>query len=219
MKRLGLDQLAATDPIDPVSITRISGELHEAKSAGAESQPMELDKAVKTIQMTYFDTLLQQKDVLAKKLKNKVHHSRFREQHLALVDRRTKIMKDIQDLQFASEDASLELAPTLESKLNVLRDFGYVTRDKGTLTLKGIAAAEVTNTDELTLCESVFDGVFMELEPEEIVGVCSAFVFPEKAWSPEEIVDATPSLAKARKRVDEIHYDLEKKQNEYRVPC
>ena len=65
----------------------------------------------------------------------------------------------------------------------------------------------------------MFDGVFQDLEPEEIAGVCSAFVFPEKPWSPEEIVDATPALAKARKRVDDLHVDLEKLQNKFRVTC
>lgn len=79
----------------------------------------------------------------------------------------------------------------------VLRYLGYLSGPPpGAVTLKGRAACEVNTSDELTLCEMLFDGLLSPLAPAECAALLSGLVLQEKGdLDPGPM--PTPALAAA----------------------
>ena len=71
------------------------------------------------------------------------------------------------------------LKEELKAMKKVLRRLGFVNRE-GVVEMKGRVACEINSADELVLTEMIFNGVFNDLAPEQIVALASCFVFQEK---------------------------------------
>uniref|UniRef100_A0A383WJ44 Helicase ATP-binding domain-containing protein n=1 Tax=Tetradesmus obliquus TaxID=3088 RepID=A0A383WJ44_TETOB len=75
----------------------------------------------------------------------------------------------------------LVLADELKARLRVLRRLGYLDGE-GLVTAKGRLAAELASGhDELVLSELLLGGAFAELSPDQLVALCSCFVWSEKS--------------------------------------
>jgi len=74
----------------------------------------------------------------------------------------------------------------LKAMQRILRRLGY-TNSENIIALKGRVACEINAGDELVLTELIFDGVFNDLNTEQIVALLSCFVFEEKATTQQKL--------------------------------
>jgi len=82
--------------------------------------------------------------------------------------------------EIANKSQDVVLRATLKGMKRVLRRLGFTT-PLNVIDLKGRVACEVSTGDELLVTELMFSGMFNELEPEQIVALCSSLVFDEKS--------------------------------------
>ncbi|XP_041358322.1 exosome RNA helicase MTR4-like [Gigantopelta aegis] len=68
----------------------------------------------------------------------------------------------------------------LKCRKRVLRRMGYATASD-VIEIKGRVACEISSCDELLVTEMLFNGVFNDLTPPQIVALMSCFVFQEKS--------------------------------------
>uniref|UniRef100_A0A383W508 Helicase ATP-binding domain-containing protein n=1 Tax=Tetradesmus obliquus TaxID=3088 RepID=A0A383W508_TETOB len=99
----------------------------------------------------------------------------------------------------------LVLADELKARLRVLRRLGYLDGE-GLVTAKGRLAAELASGhDELVLSELLLGGAFAELSPDQLVALCSCFVWSEKSSGskklPEALAGPLAALRKAARHV------------------
>ena len=117
------------------------------------------------------------------------------------------IKENIQSLQLLMSDQNLSLLPDYNQRVEVLRDLGFVD-EESRVQLKGKVACEIHSADELVLSECIFENVFADYEPEDIVALLSAFVFQEKTDDlpspPEHLLPGIESINKIIDRVSEI---------------
>lgn len=80
------------------------------------------------------------------------------------------IKDNIQSLKLLMSDQNLALLPDYNQRVEVLRDLGFVD-EESRVSLKGKVACEIHSADELVLSECIFENVFAEYEPEDIVAL------------------------------------------------
>lgn len=85
------------------------------------------------------------------------------------------------------------LKEELKAMKKVLRRLGFVNRE-GVVEMKGRVACEINSADELVLTEMIFNGVFNDLAPEQIVALASCFVFQEKVCRTAHTREREPKL-------------------------
>ena len=61
----------------------------------------------------------------------------------------------------------------------VLRRLGIID-DGDVVQAKGRVACEINSADELLLTELIYDGVFIDLTPEQCVAILGSIIFEEK---------------------------------------
>lgn len=93
---------------------------------------------------------------------------------------RVRLEATLAHLRDMGSDDSLALLPEYHHRLSVLKRLGYVDA-AGTVQVKGRVASAINTCDELLLTEMIFENVFADLDPEEVVAVLSAFVFEVRA--------------------------------------
>ena len=64
----------------------------------------------------------------------------------------------------------------------VLRRLGLID-DGDVVQAKGRVACEINSADELLLTELIYDGVFIDLTPEQCVAILGSIIFEEKVIS------------------------------------
>ncbi|KAJ2313968.1 Antiviral helicase ski2, partial [Coemansia sp. RSA 2704] len=104
-------------------------------------------------------------------------------------------VSELDELTMELSDQNLDLLPDYRVRLDVLKDLGYVD-EMGNVQLKGRVACEMNSADELVLTELILDNTLAQLEPEEIIGLLSAFVANEKN-EPEGLMERLPPALKA----------------------
>jgi antiviral helicase SKI2 len=119
------------------------------------------------------------------------------------------IKENILQLKHLMSDQNLQLLPDYEQRISVLKDLGFIDEDSR-VQLKGKVACEVHSADELVLTELVLENVLADFEPEEVVGLLSAFVFQEKTDN-EPVL--TPTLQKGKEAIIRIS----EKVNQYQI--
>lgn len=92
-------------------------------------------------------------------------HVQFAQQHDEWL-----IKDNIQSLKLLMSDQNLALLPDYNQRVEVLRDLGFVD-EESRVSLKGKVACEIHSADELVLSECIFENVFAEYEPEDIVAL------------------------------------------------
>lgn len=80
------------------------------------------------------------------------------------------IKENIQSLQMLMSDQNLALLPDYNQRVEVLKDLGFVD-EESRVSLKGKVACEVHSADELVLSECIFENVFADFEPQDIVAL------------------------------------------------
>lgn len=117
------------------------------------------------------------------------------------------VKENIQSLQLLMSDQNLALLPDYNQRVEVLKDLGFVDGDSR-VSLKGKVACEIHSADELVLSECIFENVFAEYAPEDIVALLSAFVFQEKTDDlpapPEHLIEGIGKINAIIDRVSEI---------------
>ncbi|KAK8791086.1 hypothetical protein WA158_005717 [Blastocystis sp. Blastoise] len=91
-----------------------------------------------------------------------------------LIEKQKTLKKNIRDAQ------EIQLVDTLEKMMRVLRRLGCIT-EEGVITKKGRVACEINTADELLVTELIYDGVFIDLTPEQSLALLSSIVFQEKS--------------------------------------
>ncbi|KAJ2362489.1 Antiviral helicase ski2, partial [Coemansia sp. RSA 2610] len=115
--------------------------------------------------------------------------------HFLSVHERASLQSELDELTMELSDQNLDLLPDYRVRLDVLKDLGYVD-EMGNVQLKGRVACEMNSADELVLTELILDNTLAQLEPEEIIGLLSAFVANEKN-EPEGLMERLPPALKA----------------------
>lgn len=95
----------------------------------------------------------------------------------------------------------------LKCRKRVLRRLGFATSGD-VIELKGRVACEISSGDELLLTEMIFNGVFNDLNPEQMVSLLSCFVFQEKVDDepkvPESLTRPIRQMQEAARRIAKI---------------
>ncbi|GMM34329.1 SKI complex RNA helicase subunit [Saccharomycopsis crataegensis] len=121
-----------------------------------------------------------------------------------IVERQQKLRDELRDMQMIISGENLELLPDYNSRLEVLKDLGFIDFNLN-VQLKGRVACEVNSGWELIVTELVLDNFLGEFEPEEIVALLSCFIYEGRGNnSEEEEPFLTPRLEKGEKRIKEI---------------
>ncbi|PIA12818.1 antiviral helicase [Coemansia reversa NRRL 1564] len=137
--------------------------------------------------------------------------------HFLAVHERAVLQSELDELTMELSDQNLDLLPDYRLRLDVLKDLGYVD-EMGNVQLKGRVACEMNSADALVLTELILDNTLAQLEPDEIIGLLSAFVCTEKN-EPADLMDRLPSALKdGRKRLLEASRRVGTTQAEYGLP-
>ena len=88
----------------------------------------------------------------------------------------------------------------LKCRKRVLRRLGYCT-NSDVIEIKGRTACELTSGDELLITEMLFNGLFNDLNPNQIASLLSCFVFEEKA---EQLPKLTEELSEPLRQMQEL---------------
>jgi len=95
----------------------------------------------------------------------------------------------------------------LKCRKRVLRRLGFATSGD-VIELKGRVACEISSGDELLLTEMIFNGVFNDLNPEQMVSLLSCFAFQEKVDDepkvPESLTRPIRQMQEAARRIAKI---------------
>ncbi len=81
-----------------------------------------------------------------------------------------QVKENISQLKQLMSDQNLQLLPDYEQRIQVLKELGFVD-EQSRVQLKGKVACEIHSADELVLSECIFENVFAEYEPEDIVAL------------------------------------------------
>ncbi|KAK4337313.1 hypothetical protein RND71_043599 [Anisodus tanguticus] len=119
------------------------------------------------------------------------------EQYKYKNDLEEKIKKHKSDLRKAESLLQME---ELKCRKRVLRRLGYCT-NSDVIEIKGRVACEITSGDELLITEMLFNGLFNDLNPNQIAALLSCFVFEEKA---EQVPKLTDELQNPLKQMQEL---------------
>ena len=67
----------------------------------------------------------------------------------------------------------------------VLRRLGYID-DADVVQAKGRVACEINSADEILITELIYDGVFIDLTPQQCVAILASIVFQEKVCNDDQ---------------------------------
>jgi ATP-dependent RNA helicase DOB1 len=128
-----------------------------------------------------FATLMERGAVLEGKLAAHPIHARADRQALvAAYARKAEVSERARALRReARQHQALVMRDDLKRMKRVLRRLGFVDADN-VLQLKGRVACEINTLDELVTTELMFNGVFNDLKPEQLVALLGCMCFEEK---------------------------------------
>lgn len=147
------------------------------------SQQVPLLDPVKDLKITApaFATLQERAQVLEGKLAaHPVHARAERAALVAAYARKSEVSERARALRReARQHQALVMRDDLKRMKRVLRRLGFVDADN-VLQLKGRVACEINTLDELVTTELMFNGVFNDLKPEQLVALLGCMCFEEK---------------------------------------
>eukprot|EP00127_Corallochytrium_limacisporum_P001487 Clim_evm7s60 gene=Clim_evmTU7s60 len=116
----------------------------------------------------------------------------------------------LQHRRNALSDDALTMLPDYQARLAVLRRLRYID-ERGTVAMKGRVACEMNTCDEVLVTELIYEGLFAELAPEDMVALLSCFVNQNKSQSllvvPEHLNTKLAAIQSTATRVGEVQYD------------
>eukprot|EP01135_Chromosphaera_perkinsii_P005879 Nk52_evm12s370 gene=Nk52_evmTU12s370 len=128
--------------------------------------------------------------------------------HFVAMQKRIAIGQEIAELKYSLSDQSLHLLPDYHNRVAVLQNLNYIGQDL-TTQLKGRVACEVSTCDELIVTELIFENVFTNMKPAEVVALLSSLVFQAKSECEPEL---TTALTQGRDRFVSIAEGLASEQ-------
>lgn len=180
-------------------------------------QPLVLSKAFKQVEHDFYDTLLRQAELQRKREASKCHHCALKHRHFDQLLERRNLEADIEDLDHELGCESLGLLPQLRAKEEVLKDLECLD-DEGLISLKGQAATEVLSGDEVIIIEVIFHNILDGCTAAEAAAAVSAFVFPDKVDTEEDLEELPPNLCRIRSAILEHHRRIELLLQRHRAP-
>eukprot|EP01126_Amoeba_proteus_P004516 TRINITY_DN11503_c0_g1_i2.p1 TRINITY_DN11503_c0_g1~~TRINITY_DN11503_c0_g1_i2.p1 ORF type:complete len:262 (+),score=80.46 TRINITY_DN11503_c0_g1_i2:492-1277(+) len=116
------------------------------------------------------------------------------------VDKRQRLMEQLEAINFMLSDDSLMLKPEFECRVKVLTQLNYINQDR-VVKLKGKVAREVSTCDELIATELIFENTLTPLDAAESAALLSSLVFQDKSESKPQLV---ASLIQAKDTLERI---------------
>ncbi|CAJ1390682.1 unnamed protein product [Effrenium voratum] len=171
-------------------------------------QPLVMTKALKQVEVDFYDTLLQQRELQQRQEASKCHGCALKHRHYEQLQEQRAVATDIEDLSRELGSESLGLLPQLRAKEQVLNDLGCLD-EEGLISLKGRAATEVLSGDEVTIIEVVFHNVLDGCSAAEVAAAVSAFVFPDKVDEQEDLEELPANLSRVRAGILQQHRRVE----------
>eukprot|EP01027_Heterolobosea_sp_BB2_P015582 GEZU01022297.1.p1 GENE.GEZU01022297.1~~GEZU01022297.1.p1 ORF type:complete len:800 (-),score=347.82 GEZU01022297.1:147-2546(-) len=158
-----------------------------------------------------FKKTLRKVETLENKLKeHPLRKAKDIEDLYAAYDKKKRIDDEIKQLKKAIRSTGqLILKDQLKAMMRVLRRLGFTNSDN-VIQVKGRVAAEINSADELVLTELMFNGVFNDLTPVQIVSLLSCMVYQEKSSSDtpvrlrDELQGPYRQLQEAARRVAKV---------------
>lgn len=169
---------------DPPGRTTLSAEqellrLSEANPEGLGAMDPIKDFNIRDIDMV---TTIARKQSLEEQIINyKCLNCPTFSEHFKSVANQVKLLEYVTTLRYLLSDESLQHREELQQRIQVLQRLRYVDANNA-VQLKGRVACEISN-HELIITELVFENVFTDLHPTEIVALLSCFVFQQRRCS------------------------------------
>lgn len=104
------------------------------------------------------------------------------------------LKQEKEKLQKDANSTDLISTKETESRITILQQFNYLNNQL-VVQLKGKVLGIFNNPYNFVITEAIFNGVFAEIEPEEIAGIASIFVTEEKA-KVDELPEELPKTLK-----------------------
>ena len=98
----------------------------------------------------------------------------------SLLDKQRQLTKNVKEAQ------EIAFTDTLQKMMRVLRRLSCLD-DNDVITAKGRVACEINTADELLVTELIYEGVFLDLTPEQCLSLLASIVFQEKAEDPGRV--------------------------------
>lgn len=105
----------------------------------------------------------------------------------SLLDKQKQLTKNVKEAQeiaftvFSIFPLFSCFKDTLQKMMRVLRRLSCLD-DNDVITAKGRVACEINTADELLVTELIYEGVFLDLTPEQCLSLLASIVFQEKVW-------------------------------------
>ena len=96
----------------------------------------------------------------------------------------------------------------------VLRRLGYID-DADVVQAKGRVACEINSADEILVTELIYDGVFIDLTPQQCVAVLASIVFQEKS---DDTVKVRTDMQQSYNKLKETARRVATVYNECKLP-
>lgn len=126
--------------------------------------------------------------------RNSLHGNSKLTEYFQTFERRVKLQTQVQELEKQiSHSRYMVMGDDLRAMRRVLRRLEFIDKD-GVVQLKGRMACELTSADEVLMTEIVFNNVFMDMEANNIIALCSCLVFDERS---EDSMPQNPELVSA----------------------
>lgn len=139
------------------------------------------------------------------------------EKYYMSIERKNALQRKVETLRHLLSNESLQLFPDFLQRKAVLVKLGYIA-DNETVCVKGRVACEVNTCEELLVTEMVFEGLFNDLEPPELIAVLSSLVWQEKSSDEEFDSELPEKLVACCKRMKAIATNLGRLQKELGLP-
>jgi ATP-dependent RNA helicase DOB1 len=139
--------------------------------------------------------------------KNPIHNSPDAQLLYEMYERKAQLFNKVQEAkQELKEAKSLLQMDELKCRKRVLRRLGY-SAEGDVIQLKGRVACELSSADELLLTEMIFNGTFVDLEPEKAAALLSCLVCDERSNDAPKL---TEDLSGALKNMQEMARQIAK---------
>ena len=155
------------------------------------------------------DKIIKKKeDYTKKQITNPCHNCLLRKQHYDEYETSKEILDKLEENKKKISEENLKYFKEFQVRIEILKNMGYID-DENCLTLKGIAAREITCCDCLIVTEVLFSNILNKLNIAEITAFLSCFILNsneinfEDPEISEEFSNAIEELKKINKNINE----------------
>ena len=129
-----------------------------------------------------------------------------REEHARVMERVSRIEREVDDLQNKIEGRTNVIPRTFDRLCTVLRELEYLEDER--VTEQGEMLAKIYSDSDLVLAEGIRRGIFNDLDPYELGATLSIFVFESRSDEPHRNLARNQKVIGAIRALDKLWFEI-----------